>query len=297
MVRHHLSSSIKKHTNMNLSYRNSERGATLIVVLLFLVLIMLAGAIAVRQSTTDLKIATSDQINTVLLQSSDSANQKLEMMLNGKPTSSEYQDVTSAAGVFGHFLLNADNATNEFIYCFNPRTKRYLTANATIKTPAIDESPAGYWNGLNHGICNYEDGADYTSARQTVMTQMSVTVAPSDPNEERFSNMVIGKEIEDRTSKKYRFDIRATSALPAYSKPVDSSEPANSLERACFAKTSISANVASGKKTLNDCLLAASTPSKMLYEQADVENVSSSTVCIPFGKGSLKSECVLKTTP
>lgn len=293
MVRHYLSSSIKKHTNMNLSYRNSEQGATLIVVLLFLVLIMLAGAIAVRQSNTDLKVATSDQINTVLLQSSDSANQKLEVMLNGKPTSSEYQDVTSAAGVFGHFLLNPDNATNEFIYCFNPRTKKYLTANATIKTPARvgpPSVPAGYWNGLNNGICDYTNGADYTSARQTVMTQMSVTVTPPNPNEERFSNMVIGKEVEDRTSKRYQFDIRATSALPAYSEPVDS-------EGSCFAKTSINANVASGKKSLSECMLAASTPSKMLYEQADVENVSSSTVCIPFGKGLLNSQCVLKTTP
>ena len=77
------SSSTTKDIKMTLRYRNRERGATLIVVLLFLVLIMLAGAIAVRQSSTDLKIATSDQINTVLLQSSDSANQKLEMMLNG----------------------------------------------------------------------------------------------------------------------------------------------------------------------------------------------------------------------
>ena len=66
--------------DIHMTYRSTEQGATLIVVLLFLVLIILAGAIAVRQSTTDLKIATSDQINTVLLQSADSANQKLEMM-------------------------------------------------------------------------------------------------------------------------------------------------------------------------------------------------------------------------
>ncbi|WP_269778218.1 hypothetical protein [Psychrobacter sp. KH172YL61] len=44
-------------------------------------------------------------------------------------------------------------------------------------------------------------------------------------------------------------------------------------------------------------MLAANTPSKMLYEQADVENISSSTKCIPFGRGTLNAECVLKTTP
>lgn len=280
--RRYSSSSIHQNINTNLTYSSrKEQGATLIVVLLFLVLIMLAGAIAVRQSNTDLKIATSDQINTVLLQSSDSANQKLETMLNGDSDSDEYKDVTSAVGVFGHFLLDDANVANEFIYCFNPRTKKYLTDNATIKEPN-----GGYWGGLNNGICDYANADDYTSSRQTVMTQMSVTTTPPNPNAERFSQMVIGKESEDRTSKKFKFDIRATSALPAYSEPKVGSDK-------CFEQTSIKANVVAGKQSLNECLLAATTPSKMLYEQADVENVSSSTVCIPFGKGSLNSQCVL----
>lgn len=278
---------IEVKMNPNLTYKSSERGATLIVVLLFLILIMLAGAIAVRQSNTDLKIATSDQINTVLLQSSDSANQKLEEMINGSASSTQYRDVTSAAGVFGHFLLNADNSTNEFIYCFNPRTKKYLAANATVKVKGTAEAAGGYWNSLNNGICNYNNADDYTSARQTVMTQMSVTVTPPNPNAGRFEHVVIGKEIQDRTSKRYKFDIRAASALPSYNEPKDGSDK-------CFEQTSISTNVVTGKKSLSDCMLAAATPSKMLYEQADVENVSSSTVCIPFGKGGLNAECVLK---
>lgn len=287
MVHHrHISSPARKSVSINLAYRSSEQGATLIVVLLFLVLIMIAGVIAVKQSNTDLKIATSDQINTVLLQSSDSANQKLEAMINGSPSSAEYKDVTSAAGVFGHFLLAENNATNEFIYCFNPRTKKYLTANATVREPN-----GGYWSSMNSGICNYQNAEDYTSARQTVMTQMSVTVTPPDPNAERFGDMVLGKEIEDRTSKKYKFDIRSTSALPAYSEPKLGSDN-------CFSQTSIGKNVAANKKSLNDCLLAAGTPSKMLYEKADVENVSSSTICIPFGKGTVNPKCVLSpTTP
>ncbi|MBE0408011.1 pilus assembly protein PilX [Psychrobacter sp. AOP22-C1-22] len=262
-------------------YRESEQGATLIVVLLFLVLIMLAGAIAVRQSNTDLKVATSDQINTILLQSSDSGNQKLENMINGDPASEQYKDVTSSAGVFGHFLLDDKNTNNEFIYCFNPRTQKYLTANATIRDPS-----GGYWSGLDKGICNYKSADGYTSNRQTIVTQMSVTTTPPDPNAEAFSQMVIGKEVEDRTSKRFKFDIRATSALPAYHEPKDDNG-------SCFDNSSITA--ADGKNAMNDCMLAAMTPSKMLYEQVDVENVSASTTCIPFGKGSgsLDRKCVL----
>lgn len=283
MIRYrNLSSSTQKDINM--TYRSTEQGATLIVVLLFLVLIVLAGAIAVRQSTTDLKVATSDQINTVLLQSADSANQKLETMVNGSATSDGYKDVTSATGALGHFLLFEDNKTNEFIYCFNPRTQRYLTKSATVRAPA-----GGYVDGLNEGVCDYTDAADYTSARQAVMTQMSITITPPEPNAERFGHMVLGKESEDRTSKKYQFDIRPTSSLPAYNEPKAGTDK-------CYEQTSIKYNVATGKKSLNECLLAASTPSKMLYEQADVANLSSSTECIPFGRGG-QAGCVLPSSP
>ena len=283
MIRYrNLSSSTQKDINM--TYRSTEQGATLIVVLLFLVLIVLAGAIAVKQSTTDLKVATSDQINTVLLQSADSANQKLETMVNGSATSDGYKDVTSATGALGHFLLFEDNKTNEFIYCFNPRTQRYLTKSATVRAPA-----GGYVDGLNKGVCDYTDAADYTSARQAVMTQMSITITPPEPNAERFGHMVLGKESEDRTSKKYQFDIRPTSSLPAYNEPKAGTDK-------CYEQTSIKYNVATGKKSLNECLLAASTPSKMLYEQADVANLSSSTECIPFGRGG-QAGCVLASSP
>lgn len=279
---HHVSRPTATDIRSAVVYRQSEQGATLIVVLLFLVLIMLAGAIAVRQSNTDLKVATSDQINTILLQSSDSGNQKLENMINGDPSSEPYKDVTSSAGVFGHFLLDDRNVGNEFIYCFNPRTQKYLAANATIRDPS-----GGYWSGLNKGICDYTIADGYTSNRQTIVTQMSVTTTAPDPDEEAFSQMVIGKEVEDRTSQRYRFDIRAISALPAYHEPKDGDD-------SCFTKISIT-DVATGKNAMNDCMLAAMTPSKMLYEQVDVENVSASTVCIPFGKGSgsLDNKCVL----
>lgn len=287
MIRYNeLSSSTKRQLRRGLAYRSTEQGVTLLVVLLFLVLIMLAGAIAVRQSTTDLKVATSDQINTILLQSSDSANQKLETMVNGNSNSEGYKDVTSATGALGHFLLFEDNKVNEFIYCFNPRTQRYLTNSATVRTPA-----GGYVDSVNNGICDYTKAGDYTSARQAVMTQVSIALTPPSPNAEPFEYVVIGKEIEDRTSKKFKFDIRPTSSLPAYSEPKVGSDK-------CFEQTSIGNNVAAGKKSLNECLLAASTPSKMLYEQADVENVSSSTKCYPFGQGTLNPQCVLSiTTP
>lgn len=262
-----------------------QRGAALIVVLLFLVLILLAGAIAVRQSTTDLRTATADQINTLLLQSADSGNQKLEAMVNANPSSQAYKDITSVSGAIGHFLLNSDNATNEFIYCYNPREKKYLAKNATIL-----KKGGGYWSGRNSGYCDYTSADSYNSDRQTSMTQMNIAVTPPETDAEPFSQMVIGKEVENRTSKKFKFDIRATAALPAYAEPKVGSDK-------CFEQTAIqdNVNVSAGKSSLIECMRKANTPSKMLYEQADVENMSSSTNCIPFGKGTgaLSSKCTL----
>ena len=57
---------------------HNQSGAVLIVVLIVLVLILIVGAIAVRQSTTDLKVATADQVNKLLFQANDAAFLKVE---------------------------------------------------------------------------------------------------------------------------------------------------------------------------------------------------------------------------
>lgn len=120
---------------------------------------------------------------------------------------------------------------------------------------------------------------------------MNIAVTPTETEAEPFSQIVVGKEVENRTSKKFKFDIRATAALPAYAEPkVDSDK--------CFEQTAIQDNVKPGKSSLIECMREANTTSKMLYEQADVENMSSSTNCIPFGKGTeeLSSKCTLTSS-
>lgn len=120
---------------------------------------------------------------------------------------------------------------------------------------------------------------------------MNIAVTPPETDAEPFSQMVIGKEVENRTSKKFKFDIRATAALPAYAEPKVGSDK-------CFEQTAIQGNVSAGKYSLIECMRKANTPSKMLYEQADVENMSSSTNCIPFGRGTgtLSSRCTLTSS-
>lgn len=259
---------------------SSQQGAALMVVLVVLLLVMFSGVMTVRRSTNDLKLASSDQINTLLLQAADSGNQKLEAMMNASPTSQVYKDLTSSAGVIGHFLLSTDNENHEFIYCYNPRQRNYLANHASVRKP-----DGSHWSTLSAGYCDPDRATDYTSARQTSITQMSVAVADAQA-QEAFSHVVEGKEVENRTSKRYRFDVRATAALPAYAEPVVGS-------KSCFANTSVPGETTGGKDNVLGCLREAKTPSKMLYQQADVANLSQATRCIGFGRGSggLAADC------
>lgn len=268
-------------------YRQAEQGATLIVVLLMLILVMIAGAMAVKQSNTDLKLATSDQINTTLLQSSDSANQSLEKMANGLPSSPAYKLlVISPIGAFGHFLTNENNKGDEFIYCYNPRVNNYSARQAIVK------KPSGGTQLNQNAYCNHTSSKSYINNRETVMTQMHITTTPITENDDPFKDAVIGKDSTNSSSKKTRFDIYSASSLPSYNIPVNKNHK-------CYQSTMIEGNKAiagNNNQTLVKCLQETQTPNKALYQQAVVENTSNATTCIKFGLGSTSLLCTLPSS-
>lgn len=146
---------------MKTSFKPSnQQGATLIVVLMVLLLIMVAGVMAVRQSRVDLQVATGDQINTVLLQTADNANQKLEFLINhGDTFSQDYADVVyEKNGLFGYFYGSPDRASHELIYCQTPTTKKYVAATSTVRADGGTIYSAGY-------CANTSNALTYTSGR------------------------------------------------------------------------------------------------------------------------------------
>lgn len=68
-----------------------QKGSTLIVVLILLLVITVIGTLAVRQSLTSLNIATNSQAQQLLMQSSDSVLYRLGAegfaSTSGNPTS------------------------------------------------------------------------------------------------------------------------------------------------------------------------------------------------------------------
>lgn len=254
----------------------NQRGAVLIVVLLFLVLIMLVGVIAVRNSTTDLKLATSDQINTVLLQSSDSVNNKIEQSVNGDPNDEPYQQIMSFTGIFGHYILN-DSANDDIIdFCYRPRSGFFNIDKAVIRRST------GKLVSNNEGYCDPEAVADYTSARNTIMTQVMVKNISNVGTGEAFEHMNLGSDSESKTARMHTFEIYSTSVLPAYGN-ADEDEIKN-----CFTK-----DASSDSDSVAKCMTDNNIPNKLLVEQVDVANIQNSEFCNYFGSGSAANASAL----
>ncbi len=254
----------------------SQQGAVLIVVLLFLILIILAGAIAVKQSTTDLRLATSDQINTLTLQSADNAHQSIEQSMNGSSNAELYNDMISHSGPFGYLMLDSDNRTHEYVFCFRPRGRFFDINKASIMTP-----DGTVVSGSGSGYCDTTKPVDYVSARNASMTQVNISLSPPSSNNELFSSYTIGQDSGEISSQAFLFDIYSTAVLPAY-------ENTKVGSKDCFKQTSKGYEVSDSEDTIGGCMAKAGVPSTVVYEQANVENKSLRTKCVDFAKGTGK---------
>lgn len=270
-----LSESVKNHNTM--PYAQNERGAALIVVMFMLILIGLGGAIAVKQSSTDLKIATADQINTLLLQSSDGANSTLENVVNGPITDQAYKDLLGG-GLLWFFLRDNRATGSEYSYCFNTNKDKFLLKNAIVKQNPEQGSGTLYSNAL--GICDYRQKTGYVNERQTAMVQVNVTTTAIKASDEALSHMPEGREVGSSGSDKVVLDVYSTGLVPSYSEP-----------KGCMDKSAITKDKVGGE--LLECLKQANTPTKMLFQKIEVENVANAETCKPFGKGDGALKCTI----
>lgn len=247
-----------------------QQGATLIVVLLVLLLVMVAGALAVRQSRTDLQVATSDQINTVLLQTADNANQKLETIINGDTQSEDYQKlVENVNGFIGYFYSDDTRNNQELIYCQTGTDLSYLVNAATIKTGP--NSTVGPGN----GYCA-NGGMQYTSSRDVMVSQVSIQPVDSSTTEVApLSGYATGQDINSKTSKSKQFEINSTAAIPAYSSKSDVST--------CFSGSTETEDIAS-------CLEDRGVPQTQVYQLADISHTTTAQACVDFGSSSAQTD-------
>ena len=261
--------------------RQSQEGVTLIVVLMFLMLITLVGIIAVKRSTTDLKVATADQIDTFLLNSSDSANKRIEKIFDND-TDQDYVDaVIEGTGMFGYYLSQAGstNRDDQYIFCYNAR----LNSFAKLNQASIVKPNGGTVMTTGSGYCDISKTESYSSARSNSVTQINIT-RPSRVvvGQGGFKSVTQGSGIQanEPSNESAVFNIRSTSILPSLSNA--SKEDIND----CL-KRPIDPNDCS-TESLDECMKDEGVATKTLVQQAYVKNVIDNTVCYGFGVGDGK---------
>lgn len=173
---------MSKHTTAkNFKVSNSmhaQSGAVLIVVLFVLILIIIAGTIAVQQSTTDLKVANADQVNKLLFQANDAAFMKVEK--EDRILSERRGNVDTLKG----YMSGTQREGHEVSFCVRPRsTKLFSILEISERNKNND-----LLTNRSNGYCNPADSEDYVSEGR-VITQMTF-IRPMDLGD----GMVFGRE-------------------------------------------------------------------------------------------------------
>lgn len=289
-----------------------QQGVTLIVVLLFLVLITLAGAIAVRSSTTDLKLATTEQADALLLNTADNNNKSVEQLINIDPTDAnavtQKNLALSSAGMFGYFMnIGADeNRGDQIIFCYRPRADYFFRMNeATVIDPS-GGSKLTTGASSTGGFCRVSKADDFSSARNNVMTQVAVTRPSSDMVAAApFEYVPLEQTIttSNVTSSSPNFRLFSSSFLPGLTQAKESDILAclkkpnqNAADFGYSAKDEDDNDVIKYyDETLTQCLARIGVPTTTLVQDVKLENILTSKKCLDYGKGdasnAFSSEC------
>ena len=198
--------------------RQSQTGAALIAVLLFLILISVAGVIAVRQGRVDLKVATSDQADTLMLNSSDSVLAHIEQAASNTGTASYQRIMSQKDGVLGYFRVNSLSKEGEQVaFCYQPAATQLFD----LSKARILKYGGGFENNPSDGaICNPANTSDYVSARSTSLTQVVVRGISSETAfNDLFHGQVQGEEATPQPNP--RVQVHSVSVIPALSSASD----------------------------------------------------------------------------
>ena len=294
------------------SVPSNQQGVALIVVLLFLILITLAGAIAVRNSMTDLKLTTSEQVDTLLLNTADNSNKSLEQVVNIDSTDTnavlQKSIALSSAGMFGYFMNvgTEESRDDQIVFCYRPRDDYFFRMNESTVLDPSGGSKLVAGASSSKGFCRVNNADDFSSARNNVMTQVAVTrpssgMLASDP----FAYVSTQRSIttSNVNSSSPNFRLFSTSFLPGMTQASEKEildclkKPnQNAADYGYTDKDEDNNDVIKYyDQTLTQCLASKGIPAKTLVEDVKLENLLTSQKCLDYGKGGtgniISAEC------
>lgn len=260
---------------------SSQSGIALIAVLLFLILIMIVGAIAVRQAGVDLNVATSDQVGTLLLNNSDSVLAHIEMVAGESQLSTkkspqqnlspeeqaqknqrqqQYKQIMSIKeGALGYFTVDPKSKVGDQIsLCYRPTEKDLFTRSRAYTRPF---GPNNSFISIDQS-CNAASSVDYGSARNTAMTQIIVR-GQVDELSDNFDRAATGTSQGGQTEAfSPKVQINSVSIVPSMS-----SKNADVIKECLGRPVGNAAEYGVTGGNLNDCLKRQNIPSTFVVEE------------------------------
>lgn len=207
-----------------------QTGNTLIMVLVVLLLITIIGAIAVRSSILGLSLATSNQINSLMLQNNDA------VMFEIKDTAKLSRNL-NANQMFGYFESSA-NANDELAFCYRAnRAEFFSLSNASV---------AG---STKIGVGGFCQRNWFASGRSAILTQVYLKRLPATENLEGFSEGSSAGQATMPGVAPRTMSATVISVLPAFANASNTQiqncfrNSTGDTVEACFAATQIPYNV------------------------------------------------------
>ncbi|WAU73850.1 MULTISPECIES: pilus assembly PilX family protein [unclassified Acinetobacter] len=226
-----------------------QRGATLIVVLIMLVLLTLVGTWAIRGSLTSLNIAMNTQAQALLQQASDAVFFNLENQTSDELTLAKMQ---IGDGMLA-YVLRPENKGKELVFCIRGGDANSLSGSRNASVV--------YWEGSQIkntqlgtvGFCNVDQKADFISGRSAVMTRVGIRAAS---NSQDWEHLLEGDDSEmSKTQKIQKVVVNVTSIIP------NLSSNSSSDIQACLSNyTSFVDSTVTNNETVSDCLKTNNVP-------------------------------------
>lgn len=186
-----------------------QRGATLIIVLILLVVITIIGTIAVRQGRVGLNIATNSQAQQLLIQSSDAAFFNVEKEDN-------LIQALSTSGMFG-YISGAANQDKELVFCFRGAEHDFFNIGraSIMQWEEGKQKPTNNALGTD-GYCDAKatESNFFTSGRRVVMTQVAVKFSSVQNNDPFFGRVMGTDEERVKLERSKPVKIFAVSIMP-----------------------------------------------------------------------------------
>lgn len=236
--------------------QRSQRGATLIVVLVVMLLITIIGTLAIRQSLVSLNIATNGQAQQLMLQSSDAAIFQAE----NPAQLARYGYSDSLLG----YPSKTENIGKEIVFCYRGAQSSFFDFSKISVMQWVEGATAPDGTSLGtQGYCSVgSETNNFVSARQAVMTQVTIQFV-QEQGSQPFENAILGTDTQTiKLPENQKAIIHAVSLMPTLS------TASNADINQCLSQRMSNPVVPSGvttpasgaTQTVSECLAALNVP-------------------------------------